>query len=163
MAKIQELHEHFTAISGSVTKDGLIDRAEFTKALGMKDSLFVDRVFNLFDKNGDGAPALTAITSAFASLSRLCAAGTINFREFLTGLSVFCPSASHAEKLKFSFDIYDKNRDGSIAKAELHEMLESTLLESSNAGLSKDQIAALIDAIFVEADANGDGEISFQE
>ena len=55
MAKIQELHEHFTAISGSVTKDGLIDRAEFTRALGMKDSLFVDRVFNLFDKNGDGA------------------------------------------------------------------------------------------------------------
>jgi Ca2+-binding EF-hand superfamily protein len=81
----------------------------------------------------------------------------------LTGLSVFCPSASHAEKLKFSFDIYDKNRDGSIAKSELHEMLESTLLESSNAGLSKDQIAALIDAIFVEADSNGDGEISFQE
>ena len=81
----------------------------------------------------------------------------------MTGLSVFCPSASHAEKLKFSFDIYDKNRDGSIAKAELHEMLESTLLESSNAGMSKDQIAALIDAIFVEADANGDGEISFQE
>ena len=48
-------------------------------------------------------------------------------------------------------------------RAELHEMLESTLLESSNAGMSKDQIAALIDAIFIEADTDGDGEISFQE
>ncbi len=66
MAKIQELHEHFISISGSVTKDGLIDRAEFTKALGMKDSLFVDRVFNLFDKNGDGTLSpLCAMAPAF--------------------------------------------------------------------------------------------------
>ncbi len=90
------------------------------------------------------------------------ATGTINFREFLTGLSVFCPSASHAEKLRFSFEIYDKNRDGSIAKAELQEMLESTLVESSS-GLSKHQVAALIEATFLEADVNGDGEISFDE
>jgi Ca2+-binding EF-hand superfamily protein len=60
MAKIYELHEHFSSISGSISKDGLIDKAEFNKALGMKDSLFVDRVFTLFDKNSDGAcsPAL---------------------------------------------------------------------------------------------------------
>jgi hypothetical protein len=57
MAKIHELHEHFSSISGSLTQDGLIDKAEFQKALGMKDSLFIDRVFTLFDKNGDGAPA----------------------------------------------------------------------------------------------------------
>ena len=57
MQKISELHEHFTSISGSVTKDGVIDKAEFRRALGMKDSLFVERVFTLFDKNGDGAPA----------------------------------------------------------------------------------------------------------
>ena len=89
-------------------------------------------------------------------------AGTINFREFLTGLSVFCPSASYEEKLKFSFDIYDKNKDGSIEKAELQEMLEATLLESSSV-LSKQQVSALIDATFLEADVNGDGEISFAE
>jgi serine/threonine-protein phosphatase 2B regulatory subunit len=94
--------------------------------------------------------------------SCLVPSGTINFREFLTGLSVFCPSASHQEKLKFSFDIYDKNRDGSIAKEELQEMLEATLLESSS-GLSKQQVAALIEATFLEADTNGDGEISFDE
>ena len=75
---------------------------------------------------------------------------------------MFCPSASYEEKLKFSFDIYDKNRDGSIEKAELQEMLEATLLESSSA-LSKQQVAALIDATFIEADVNGDGEISFSE
>ncbi len=75
---------------------------------------------------------------------------------------MFCPSASYEEKLKFSFDIYDKNRDGSIEKAELQEMLEATLLESSSV-LSKQQVAALIDATFLEADVNGDGEISFSE
>ncbi len=91
-----------------------------------------------------------------------CTSGTINFREFLTGLSVFCPSASHDEKLRFSFDIYDKNKDGSIAKSELQEMLEATLVESSS-GLSKEQVAALIEATFLEADSNGDGEISFEE
>ena len=97
------------------------------------------------------------ITRAHCALT-----GNINFREFLTGLSVFCPTASHAEKLRFSFDIYDKNKDGAIAKSELQEMLEATLLESAS-GLSKQQVAALIDATFLEADANGDGEISFDE
>jgi Ca2+-binding EF-hand superfamily protein len=77
-------------------------------------------------------------------------------------LSVFCPSASLAEKLRFSFEIYDKNRDGSIAKEELQEMLQSTLVDSST-GLSKQQVAALIEATFLEADTNGDGEISFEE
>jgi hypothetical protein len=41
-------------------------------------------------------------------------------------------------------------------------MLEATLLESSSV-LSKQQVAALIDATFLEADVNGDGEISFSE
>ncbi len=77
-------------------------------------------------------------------------------------MSVFCPSASLAEKLRFSFEIYDKNRDGSIAKEELQEMLQSTLVDSST-GLSKQQVAALIEATFLEADTNGDGEISFEE
>jgi serine/threonine-protein phosphatase 2B regulatory subunit len=106
-----------------------------------------------------------ALGAALCSCLRIAhpsTAGSINFREFLTGLSVFCPSASHDEKLRFSFDIYDKNRDGSIAKSELQEMLEATLVESSS-GLSKEQVAALIEATFLEADTNGDGEISFDE
>ena len=41
-------------------------------------------------------------------------------------------------------------------------MLEATLIESSS-GLSKEQVAALIEATFLEADTNGDGEISFDE
>ena len=106
--------------------------------------------------------ACSRLRCVFALAPDAIGTGTINFREFLTGLSVFCPSASYEEKLKFSFDIYDKNRDGSIEKAELQEMLEATLLESSSA-LSKQQVAALIDATFIEADVNGDGEISFSE
>jgi hypothetical protein len=71
MQKISELHEHFTSISGSVTKDGVIDKNEFRKALGMKDSLFVDRVFTLFDKNGDGAPSVAVLCLFSLSPSRL--------------------------------------------------------------------------------------------
>ena len=41
-------------------------------------------------------------------------------------------------------------------------MLEATLVESSS-GLSKEQVAAMIEATFLEADSNGDGEISFEE
>ena len=59
LPKIYELYEHFTSISGSISKDGLIDKAEFKKALGMKESLFVDRVFTLFDKDTSGKRAAT--------------------------------------------------------------------------------------------------------
>jgi len=50
-----------------------ISRSDFQSALGMKNSTFVDRLFAVFDENGDGG---------------------INFVEFLTILSVLSTKVS---------------------------------------------------------------------
>lgn len=77
--EIAALYSHFQKISSSKSDDGLIDKDEFQAALGLKDRLFVDRIFTLFDENGDAQ---------------------INFREFLCGLSVFCTRGTFEQKLQ---------------------------------------------------------------
>lgn len=56
----------------------LFDR-EFQSALGFRDSAFVNRIFQLFDKNEDNA---------------------INFNEFICGLSVLSIRGTLEEKLQ---------------------------------------------------------------
>jgi hypothetical protein len=57
----------------------VIDLDEFRETLGLQDSIFVERLFTLFDDDKNG---------------------TIDFREFTAGLSVFCQKATLDEKLK---------------------------------------------------------------
>eukprot|EP00275_Glaucocystis_incrassata_P001725 EC123801.1.p1 GENE.EC123801.1~~EC123801.1.p1 ORF type:complete len:193 (+),score=26.33 EC123801.1:88-666(+) len=139
--EVRNLYKHFRSISGSMQDDGLIDKLEFQHALGLPESLFVDRMFSLFDENGDEM---------------------INFQEFLLGLSVFCPKGSFDERLKFSFKIYDFDGDGRISRDELMKMLEAGLIEN-HMNLTQEQIDALVDATFNEADSDGDGKIDFEE
>lgn len=119
----------------------LINREEFQRALGCKSSFFVDRVFVLFDENGDGY---------------------INFSEFACGISILSPKGTFAMKVSFAFDIYDLNADGKIDKSELNKLLAAALSEN-NVPLSGAQVDALVDATFAQADTNRDGYIDRKE
>ena len=70
--EVRCLYEHFRHISSGVHDDGVIDKEEFTAAMGFQNKFYVDRMFQLFDENGDGA---------------------INFTEFLCGLSILSTKA----------------------------------------------------------------------
>eukprot|EP00824_Muranothrix_gubernata_P017164 TRINITY_DN35361_c0_g1_i1.p2 TRINITY_DN35361_c0_g1~~TRINITY_DN35361_c0_g1_i1.p2 ORF type:complete len:195 (+),score=53.23 TRINITY_DN35361_c0_g1_i1:70-654(+) len=139
--EIRNMWDHFGKISSSVIADGLIDKEEFRRALGLKDSLFVDRMFFNFDVNHDG---------------------TINFREFCQGMSHFSPKATPEEKTKFSFDMYDLNSDRNISKDELVKMLTACFAHN-DLNINQDQVKELVEATFHEADTDGDGAIDFEE
>mmetsp|Transcript_10790 Transcript_10790/g.15802 ORF Transcript_10790/g.15802 Transcript_10790/m.15802 type:complete len:187 (+) Transcript_10790:161-721(+) len=141
LAEINELFEQFKNISSSIEDDGLIDVDEFRDALGLKDSLMVRRMFKLFDGDNNG---------------------TIDFREFIVGLSVFNEKATMEEKLKFSFKIYDFDGDGHISKDELQKMVEASLIEA-DMNLPEETLKELVNNTFAEADKDGDGQISFEE
>eukprot|EP00026_Physarum_polycephalum_P015563 Phypoly_transcript_16276.p1 GENE.Phypoly_transcript_16276~~Phypoly_transcript_16276.p1 ORF type:complete len:202 (+),score=28.80 Phypoly_transcript_16276:62-667(+) len=140
--EIKKLHMHFKKISTSIHSDGVIDLAEFQQALGLKNSAFAERLFDVFDKNKDAV---------------------INFREFVSGLSVFCAKGTLDEKLQLSFRIYDHDEDGFIDKDELMSMLRAIMFDNLIFNLSEHHMQALVDSTFKEADTNGDSKISYQE
>ena len=49
--------------------------------------------------------------------------GKIDLQEFLVGFSVSTQSSSD-EKIRWIFNIYDKNRDGHISKMEMQDILK---------------------------------------
>jgi len=73
MDEIMKLYEQFLSISSSREDDGVIDKNEFKEALGLKDSLFVDRMFSLFDGDNDGSIGkYTSATSTERNKPILC-------------------------------------------------------------------------------------------
>lgn len=141
MEELAGLMEQFNSISSRREDDGLIDKREFKDALGLQDSLFVDRIFRLFDQDGNGV---------------------IDFKEFVKGLNVFAQTASQEEKLRFSFAIYDFDGNGYISQEELYRLLEASLFEN-DLSLSEEQLYELVEATFAEVDEDRDGSIGFED
>lgn len=110
--EIVALHTHFHKIS-STNEDGddnVIDKGEFAESIHMDEGPFLDRMFNIFDDDGDG---------------------TITFEEFLCGMSILCTKGNKEEKLKFSFTVYTAGKlhnslseEDVITKDDLKQLLK---------------------------------------
>lgn len=92
----------------------------------------------------------------------------INFRQFMKTLGLFRPYKKHygpeaintrEKKLKFAFQMYDVDNDGSIARDELLVLLH--MMVGSN--ITEEQLGAIADRTLLEADLDEDGQISFEE
>ena len=103
-------------------------------------SLFLERVFRLFDADNDGK---------------------LSFEEFVSGVRCFAPSASEA-KVRFSFRLYAQRGAEKISPADLRELLAAVLAQSGIA-LSAAQVDDVVRLTFSKHDTDGDGFISYAE
>lgn len=107
-----------------------LSKSEFASALGMKpDAVFVRKMFNIVDKDGDGR---------------------ISFQEFLDTVVLFSRGKTE-DKLRIIFDMCDNDRNGVIDKGELSEMLRSLVEIARTTSLSDDHVTELIDGMFQDA------------
>lgn len=100
-----------------------LSKKEFAGALGMKpDDIFVRRMFNIVDKDGDGR---------------------ISFQEFLDTVVLFSKGTTD-DKLRIIFDMCDNDRNGVIDKTELSEMLKSLVEIAKTNTVSNEEVSETI-------------------
>lgn len=92
--------------------------------------------------------------------------GSVDFQEFVHGLSVFSSQGSREEKLHCTwatdavvFKVYDMDRDGYISNGELFLVLKMMV----GGNLKDQQLQQIVDKTIMEADKNGDGKLDFYE
>ncbi|XP_032379057.1 dual oxidase 1 [Etheostoma spectabile] len=115
--------------------------SEFADALGLKsDSLFVDSMFTLADKDGNGY---------------------LSFQEFLDVMVIFM-KGSPEEKSKMMFSMNDIGGTGFLSKEEFARMLRS-FIDISNGALSKSQAEDGIKAMMQAAGFDDKEKITWED
>lgn len=147
---IVEWHKGFM----SDCPDGKMDRAKMKEMFsslapadseGMSDfsegdaaDLFLDQMFRIFDKDGDG---------------------TIDFKEFMIATDM-TSSGDPEEKLRWAFRMYDKDSSGYI---DLDEMIEIFVLMYNLQGFTEEDAVQRAHSIFESLDCDGDGTLGEEE
>eukprot|EP01094_Clydonella_sp_ATCC50884_P005622 TRINITY_DN14557_c0_g1_i1.p1 TRINITY_DN14557_c0_g1~~TRINITY_DN14557_c0_g1_i1.p1 ORF type:complete len:206 (+),score=85.15 TRINITY_DN14557_c0_g1_i1:86-619(+) len=117
---------------------GLVTTDDFLSIPEMVMNPLVMRVIALFDDDGNDE---------------------VNFKQFITTLSVFHPKASEREKLEFAFKVYDVDGDGYISVTELTQ----TLFLMAGNSLTEKQLNLIANETIRATDSSGKGSISFDE
>jgi len=117
---------------------------EFAHALHLQpESVLCRALFNSFDKTKSDS---------------------LTFRKFVMTLSYLNPAASLEDKIRFSFDLCDLNKDGFIDTDELLKMLLSAVRDpSTGIELSEEQIRQVCRQTFESVDTDRNGVIDFAE
>lgn len=136
----------------------------------LEDRSEVGKVFERFDKNGDGKISVVELGDVLKALGSVTSAeelakmmqeidtdsdGHISLDEFVA----FCsgdadPYRSAEKELLEAFELYDQDHDGKISAAELH-----LVLTRLGEGCSEQDCAGMVKSV----DADGDGFVNFRE
>lgn len=130
---LKKVYKQFLAVDSD--KSGQVDINEFCRLLRVERSQFVERLFGMFDTDKTG---------------------TIDLKEFVVGLSNV-GTAAREDKVKFAFQVFDLDGSGTIDKDELKKIVKATNMASAK------QLDRKTEWLMKQCDADGDGNISYEE
>ncbi|KAG9015034.1 Calcineurin subunit B [Tulasnella sp. JGI-2019a] len=134
--ELDRLRKRFMKLDSD--RSGSIDREEFLQIPQIANNPLASRMIAIFDED---------------------CGGTVDFEEFVGGLSAFSSRGGREEKLRFAFKVYDIDRDGYISNGELFLVLK--MMVGNN--LKDSQLQQIVDKTIMEADRDGDGKLNFEE
>ncbi|KAM8974032.1 guanylyl cyclase inhibitory protein-like [Pelodytes ibericus] len=147
-AYVLELHEWYRKFVQECPS-GLITLHEFRRyfcdcTVGDESSEYAEQIFRTLDNNGDGI---------------------VDFREYVTAISMLAQGTPE-DKLRWSFKLYDKDRDGAITRAEMLEIMQAVYKMSLSASLTHVNPLTVEDCtnrIFTRLDKDRNAVISLEE
>ncbi|XP_070827719.1 guanylyl cyclase inhibitory protein [Chaetodon trifascialis] len=145
---ITELYEWFRKFINECPS-GLITLHEFQRhfcngTVGSESAEYAEQIFRTLDSNGDGV---------------------VDFREYVMAISMLI-EGSAVEKLRWSFKLYDKDRDGAITREEMLEIMQAVYKMNMAAALIKPNPLTpeeCTNRIFVRLDKDNNAVISLEE
>ncbi|XP_037624228.1 guanylyl cyclase inhibitory protein [Sebastes umbrosus] len=145
---VTELYEWFRKFINECPS-GLITLHEFQRhfcdgTVGSESAEYAQQIFRTLDNNGDGV---------------------VDFREYVMAISMLI-EGSAVEKLRWSFKLYDKDRDGSITREEMLEIMQAVYKMNVAAALTEPNpltAEECTNGIFVRLDKDNNAIISLEE
>ena len=118
-----------------------LNKEEFADVMSLKkDSMFVEQMFELIDKDGNGF---------------------ISFREFLDIIVIFS-KGSPEDKIKLMFEMYDVDKSGQLSREEFYKMLNS-MMELVNTSMPDNELDELIESMFMSAGFENKTDLTLED
>ncbi|XP_043943398.1 guanylyl cyclase inhibitory protein-like [Protopterus annectens] len=145
---VTELHEWYRKFINECPS-GLITLHEFRRhfcdgTVGAESAEYAEEIFRTLDNNRDGI---------------------VDFGEYVTAISMLVQGTPE-EKLRWSFNLYDKDKDGLITHFEMLEILKAVYkmsLAASHTNVDPQTAEECTNRMFVRLDKDKDAVISLQE
>uniref|UniRef100_A0A8C5TDN9 EF-hand domain-containing protein n=1 Tax=Malurus cyaneus samueli TaxID=2593467 RepID=A0A8C5TDN9_9PASS len=128
---------------------GLVDEETFTL------------IYSRFFPQGDASSYAHFLFDAFDADRN----GALCFQDFAVGLSVLL-RGTEQQKLKWTFDLYDVNKDGYVTKEDMLEIMKSIYAmmgRCTEPALGTRVPAQHVELFFQKMDRNRDGVVTFEE
>ncbi|GMI21159.1 hypothetical protein TeGR_g690 [Tetraparma gracilis] len=147
--ELKNLQDAFVSLAEKQGNPNTITEDEFREALAVvgileSDQVILHQLFHVMDKDG---------------------ANQINFKEFVTCASVML-SGSVADKLHFSFELYDSTGDGQVEMKDMKDILKhfnTTASWFGTPGITDEEVDKLVTEVFEKHDAEKNGKLSYKE
>ncbi|KAH3694448.1 neurocalcin-delta B-like isoform X1 [Dreissena polymorpha] len=143
---------------------------DFQRQSGGKGKLSEDDFVKVYIEAFHGKSEISALARNIFHAFDTNHNGFLEFEEFVTGLSVTEACLVEADqemrikKMKWAFDVYDKDRSNTIDRHEMRLIVRAVAdVVTVELFLGEETPDEFADRLFEEADENRDGKITFEE